>query len=159
MVDKRNDLMKYKITTTDFYLKKGVDRIFDLEINGKTTLPDDLVTTLVSIPIIKLPLFFDSVVNKKAFCIHEYTWIIFGEELDENNNILVPKNAVGIFVMDECKLMEESEFYNICNQLAIEAIHAFNLPELKKYNIFPHDWLQTIEPFKALLRTLYLHSQ
>ncbi|MGZ4054944.1 MAG: hypothetical protein ACXVPU_16600 [Bacteroidia bacterium] len=147
--------MNYKIILTDVYLKKGIDSFFSIEKDGKPLSPENLVGNLVIVPLNKMPLFFESILDEKDFSHVEYSWILFGEVRNDDNEIFVPKGQVGFSVFEEITLIDKKDFFHLCVEFAEKAIEAVNVFDLKDRKIVDDEWIIKINELIPKLKKKY----
>jgi hypothetical protein len=87
--------MEYELVITREYIDKGLFRLFNIKRQDGQLIDlyNNLVSTLATINIDKIPEFLKNTVSERAIQLAEYTFIHFGE-LIEGDVIEVSKGCV-----------------------------------------------------------------
>lgn len=138
--------MEYKLIITREYIDKGVYRLFNIERKDGQLIDiySDLINAIAFIKIDKIPEFLKNMVLERSMQISEYTFIHFGEIL-EDNIIQVPADCVGIFLMDAKTIVQKRFFFELTLELAQKSLMAVNLFNLRDSEFVDEKWVESIK--------------
>ncbi|MFN7911682.1 MAG: hypothetical protein ACK5QC_07635 [Bacteroidota bacterium] len=138
--------MEYQIKLTDKFFKKNELFFFEVVKNGESLKYGDYVSNILSYPtLISLPEYLKNFINELDYDISEYSSIMFGEDRNDEGEIVIPKNMVGFSIFEDRTLISKSEFYNLCLQMANIALEAAEMFNLKNRNIVDDNWIGSIK--------------
>jgi hypothetical protein len=147
MVDKINYQLRLRLDG----LNNEAQTLFEVLCND-SPIGYDPISILTSIKIDKYPDFLQNMTQEKDYSGMEYSWILFGEVRNDENEIFVPKNKVGFAIFEDITLIDKKDFFGICLNFAEKAIEAVDLLKLKEKQFVDNCWIEKIKDLIPLIK-------
>lgn len=145
--------MKYQIALNlKFNLDEAKTSLFNILIDDKILDSYNPIGIMPSIKTKNIINFFENVINEKDYSEMEYSWVIFGEDKNDEGEIVIPKNMVGFSIFDDRTIISKVDFFQLCLQMAEKAIEAVNVFKLKEEKIINEEWIANIKDVIPLLQ-------
>ena len=140
--------MEYELVLTDKYIngKSKYNILFEIKRIDDCWIDSsfDLIGLLPGIWIQNYPSFLNNCVREWDYSQIEYSYLIFGEDIDDDGLINVPLNYVGFSVMEDISLIDKNRFFKLVLQFAEKAIEGVEKFKLLDREIVDNNWIESI---------------